>query len=192
MDETIDVMSRRKEEEYMTYYMAIDPGNQKSGIACLSYKGELVDKRILPTSELVAYIENVVASQSLPRNREQFDGAVMPLFDQSSPIHIDRIVCGNGTNHKYVYGELKKLSSTYHIDVVLCDEAYTTEEAKRLYWKYHRPRGWQRFLPKGMRVPPEPVDDFTAWVIGLRYVTARQKNSKTKVPHGSYESTMGK
>ena len=84
----------------MTYYVAIDPGNQKSGVACLSYKGELVDKRILPTSELVAYIENVVASTSLPRNREQFDGAVTPLFDHTGPIHIDRIVCGNGTNHK--------------------------------------------------------------------------------------------
>ena len=66
----------------MTYYMAIDPGNQKSGVACLSYKGELVDKRILPTSELVAYIENVVASTSLPRNREQFDiGSTTDLVD---------------------------------------------------------------------------------------------------------------
>lgn len=169
-------MSRRKEEECMTYYIAIDPGNQKSGVACLSYEGALVDKRILPTSELVAYIENVVTSKSVPFNREKFEGPVTPLFDHTIPIHIDCIVCGNGTNHKYVYGQLKKLSSTHHIDVVLCDEAYTTEEAKRLYWKYHRPRGWQRFLPKGMRVPPEPVDDFTAWVIGLRYVTARRTN----------------
>lgn len=174
----------------MTYYMAIDPGNQKSGVACLSYEGELIDKRILPTSELVAYIENVVATNSVPLNRETFDGAVTPHFTHTSPIHIDRIVCGNGTNHKYVYGALKKLSSAYHIDVVLCDEAYTTEEAKRLYWNYHRPRGWQRFLPKGMRVPPEPVDDFTAWVIGLRYSNRKAENSKTTVPHDSCESTM--
>ncbi len=35
--------------------------------------------------------------------------------------------------------------------------------------KYNPPTGWRKIIPTSMQFPPEPVDDLTAFVIGLRY-----------------------
>lgn len=56
------------------------------------------------------------------------------------------------------------------IPVTYINESYTTEEARKRYWKYTKRSGWRRFVPTGMQFPPEPIDDFTAWVIGERYL----------------------
>jgi hypothetical protein len=52
----------------------------------------------------------------------------------------------------------------------LIDEKYTTVEGRKLYFQYTPRRGWRRFVPLSLQYPPEPVDDFVAWIIGQRYV----------------------
>jgi hypothetical protein len=32
----------------------------------------------------------------------------------------------------------------------------------------HPPRGWRRFVPRGMLLPPRPIDDFAALLIAER------------------------
>ena len=53
----------------------------------------------------------------------------------------------------------------------LVDEYRTTDEAKAAYWTAHPPRGWRRLIPRGMLVPPVPVDDFVAVILAQRYLT---------------------
>ncbi|WP_295789120.1 hypothetical protein [uncultured Veillonella sp.] len=128
--------------------IAVDPGREKTGIALMTLTGELVDKMIVPTDEIATFCAQWLGSYSF----------------------INRIVCGNGTNHNKVSKLLEQVASSYNIKVVLTDEAHTTEEARRRYFEVNPPKGLKRLLPKGMLLPSEPVDDFTAWIIGERYL----------------------
>lgn len=132
--------------------LAVDPGSQKSGLAVLNVKGDLLYKTIVSTTELFKCIESIIKKY-----------------------HITNLACGNGTNHKFVFYELGRLARTYNISLVLVDEAYSTEEARKLYWEYNPPKGLKRLIPKGMLFPGEPVDDLTAYVIGKRYLKTEKE-----------------
>ena len=119
-----------------TYILAVDPGNEKTGVAILTPSSTMVCRKIIMTKQFNNEIE---------RTLTEYFGIV-------------HIVCGNGTNHKYLYPSLQQI-----------DESHSTEEARKLYWKYNPPTGWRKIIPTSMQFPPEPVDDLTAFVIGLRY-----------------------
>lgn len=128
--------------------LAIDPGNDKTGIALLSQEGLLVARAIIKTAS--------------------FDQEVSKVLAMSPGVEF--IICGNGTNHRRLYPQVQALAKRRNLPCYLADEAHTTEEAKKLYWVLHPPKGLKRLLPKGMLVPPEPVDDITAYVIGKRWL----------------------
>lgn len=134
--------------EVIPTLLAIDPGNDKTGLALLSNTGGLVERKIIASPQLEAEVTSIY--QAYPS--------------------ISRIVCGNGTNHRRLYPKLEGLAHTWNLAISLVNEAHTTEEAKRLYWVLNPPKGLRRLLPKGMLVPPEPVDDITAYVIGQRWI----------------------
>ena len=68
-----------------------------------------------------------------------------------------------------MYPSIQQIGRNHKITTSLIDESHSTEDARKLYWQYNPPTGWRRFVPKGMQFPPEPVDDLTAYVIGMRY-----------------------
>jgi hypothetical protein len=50
-------------------------------------------------------------------------------------------------------------------------EKGTTLRARELYWRLYPPKGVQRLIPKGLRVPPRSeMDDFAAWAIVLEFL----------------------
>ena len=53
-----------------------------------------------------------------------------------------------------------------HVDIVAVDEHLSSVEARQRYWQENPPRGWRRFIPLGMQVPPEPFDDLVAVIFG--------------------------
>ena len=112
-----------------TYILAVDPGNEKTGVAIVTPSGTMVCRKIIMTKQFNGEIERILT---------EYYGIV-------------HMVCGNGTNHKYLY------------------PSHSTEEARKLYWQYNSPTGWRKIIPTSMQFPPEPVDDLTAFVIGLRY-----------------------
>lgn len=130
-----------------TYILAVDPGNEKTGVAILTPSSTMVCRKIIMTKQFNNEIE---------RTLTEYYGIV-------------HIVCGNGTNHKYLYLSLQQIGRNHKITTSLIDESHSTEEARKLYWKYNPPTGWRKFIPTSMQFPPEPVDDLTAFVIGLRY-----------------------
>lgn len=124
--------------------LAIDPGREKTGIAILK-NSDVLEHKIINSEELVQIIKSLLEKYI-----------------------IKTIVMGNGTSSKKKYDLLKQEFIDRHI--VLINEYRTTDEARKLYFQENPPKGWKKLIPLGMQVPPVPVDDYAAIVIGRKYL----------------------
>ena len=70
------------------------------------------------------------------------------------------LVMGNGTTSK---------KAAHRVRSAL-PEVELADAAREEYWRIHPPAGWRRLVPRGMLVPPEPVDDLAALILARRYV----------------------
>ena len=125
--------------------LAIDPGREKCGVAVLASDGRVL-------------VQEVVATAAL-------DAAVGTLIRAYKP----NVIMGNGTTS----ADAKKRVEALGVSVTLVDEYRTTDAAKCAYWEAHPPRGWRRLMPRGMLVPPVPVDDFVAVILAQRFLEKR-------------------
>jgi hypothetical protein len=50
-------------------------------------------------------------------------------------------------------------------------EQFTSQLARQRYWQMYPPRGWQRLIPEGMRLPPRPIDDIVAIILLERWLS---------------------
>ena len=125
--------------------LAIDPGREKCGVAVLASDGRIL-------------VQEVVATAAL-------DAAVGTLVRAYEPA----VIMGNGTTS----ADAKKRVEALGVPVTLVDEYRTTDAAKCAYWEAHPPRGWRRLMPRGMLVPPVPVDDFVAVILAQRFLEKR-------------------
>lgn len=124
--------------------LAIDPGREKTGIAILK-NSDVLEHKIINSEELVQIIKSLLEKYI-----------------------IKTIVMGNGTSSKKKYDLLKR--EFIDRDIVLINEYRTTDEARKLYFQENSPKGWKKLIPLGMQVPPVPVDDYAAIVIGRKYL----------------------
>lgn len=124
--------------------LAIDPGREKTGIAILK-NSDVLEHKIINSEELVQIIKSLLEKYI-----------------------IKTIVMGNGTSSKRKYDLLKR--EFIDRDIVLINEYRTTDEARKLYFQENPPKGWKKLIPLGMQVPPVPVDDYAAIVIGRKYL----------------------
>lgn len=129
--------------------LAIDPGSEKTGTAVLGTDGSLVCRQIIPTGDLFCHLRE--------------------MYKKYAFTHI---VMGNGTNHRHLQPVAEEWIRKEAPDVTfsLIDEKFTTVEGRKLYWQYTPRHGWRRLVPLSLQYPPEPVDDFVAWIIGQRYI----------------------
>lgn len=125
--------------------LAIDPGREKTGIAILNNDSDVLEHKIINSEDLISQIKNL------------FNDYVINL-----------IVMGNGTSSRKKYNLLKQ--EFMDVKIVLIDEYRTTDEARKLYFQENPPKGWKKLIPLGMQVPPVPVDDYAAIVIGRKYL----------------------
>ncbi|MFA5113020.1 MAG: resolvase [Candidatus Margulisiibacteriota bacterium] len=123
--------------------LAIDPGSAKSGLAVLEENGAVRHRA-------------VVASADLP-------GALAPLLTVYRPT---AVVIGRGHYGRRIAQELTGLNLIY------VNEKDSTWLARRRYWRENPPAGWRKLLPTSLRVPPVPVDDWSAVIIGERYLAS--------------------
>lgn len=124
--------------------LAIDPGREKTGIAILK-NSDVLEHKIINSEELVQIIKSLLEKYI-----------------------IKTIVMGNGTSSKKKYDLLKR--EFIDKDIVLINEYRTTDEARKLYFQENPPKGWKKLIPLGVQVPPVPVDDYAAIVIGRKYL----------------------
>ncbi|GAC1304372.1 MAG: Holliday junction resolvase RuvX [Vulcanimicrobiaceae bacterium] len=122
--------------------LGIDPGTRKCGYAVVAAPGITpIALGIVPTAELGATVRELVIRFG-PR----------------------AIALGGGTHATAVGLQLAGLG----IPVELVDERATTLLARQRYFVANPPRGWRRLVPRGMLVPPQPIDDYAAVLIAER------------------------
>lgn len=134
----------------MNKYLGIDPGRSKTGLALVDAAGKILALHIALTENMEAELRSF-----------------------TSGIALAGVIMGNGTNHKAIGVAVRSVLPKTPLELV--GEAYSTEEARSLYWQENPPQGWRRLVPLGMLVPPEPLDAYAA-VVQVRRWLALQKN----------------
>ena len=125
--------------------LAIDPGREKCGVAVLASDGRVLVQEVVATERLAAMVSTHLTAYE------------------------PTVIMGNGTTS----ADAKKRVEALGVSVTLVDEYRTTDAAKCAYWEAHPPRGWRRLMPRGMLVPPVPVDDFVAVILAQRFLEKR-------------------
>jgi RNase H-fold protein (predicted Holliday junction resolvase) len=123
--------------------LGIDPGTQKCGYAVVGPGGATIERGIVPTGELYERLRSIVPQHG-----------------------VRAIALGSGTNAGEVRAAIEKLG----LPIALIDEHETTLHARARYFAVHPPTGWRRFVPRGMLLPPRPIDDFAAVLIAERFL----------------------
>lgn len=79
------------------------------------------------------------------------------------------IALGGGTHAT----EIRSVIADCGVPIEIVDERATTLLARERYFLANPPRGWRRLVPRGMLLPPRPIDDFAALLIAERLLAAR-------------------
>ncbi|MFP4253360.1 MAG: pre-16S rRNA-processing nuclease YqgF [Halothece sp.] len=124
--------------------LGFDPGRDKCGLALVESDGEII-------------LREVVSSQR----------AILTIKKWCQTYAVEKIIMGDKTTSKQWRDDLQKELPNFSI--VMVDESNSTLEARERYWELSPPQGLMRFLPKGMRVPPCPVDDIVAVILVERF-----------------------
>lgn len=80
---------------------------------------------------------------------------------------------GNGTGTGDVQTVLKGRGLAYNV----VDEWGSSLAARKLYFRDHPPKGFERLVPEGMRSPPELIDDYAAYALALEYLELSSRKS---------------
>ncbi len=131
--------------------LAIDPGSAKCGLAIVTQSGVVKHRAIVPTEALVAEVQSAIQLWS--------------------PV---ALIVGMGTGSKPLLRQLLEAQLSLHAQPV--DEAYTSEQARVRYVAENLPRGWQRLLPRSLRTPPCPYDDYVAILLAERWWNQRTES----------------
>jgi hypothetical protein len=125
--------------------LAIDPGREKNGLAVVR-AGSILARAIVSPEALVSQ--------------------VCAWRDDYRPSHL---LIGSGTGHRAV---LTRLTAAGLIAEVV-PETDTTRRARARYFQDHPPIGWRRLMPRGLLVPPVPIDDYAACLIAEDFLESR-------------------
>lgn len=117
--------------------LGFDPGRDKCGLALVEETGEVIHHKVISSEE-----------------------AIIQMKQWCSQYPVGKIVMGNQTTSKE-WCEKLKLSFS-EIPIRMVDERNSTLEARDRYWELYPPRGLMGLVPRGMRVPPRPLDDIVA------------------------------
>ena len=122
--------------------LGIDPGTRNCGYAFVSApRVAPVALGIAPTGELKEILADLV--------------------ERYRPV---RIALGGGTHA----GEVGAILRELRLPIEIVDERATTLLARERYFAANPPKGWRRLIPRGMLLPPRPIDDFAAVLIAER------------------------
>lgn len=126
--------------------LGFDPGRDKCGVAVMG-----VDRQIK--------FHQVVESKAVPQTIQK--------ICQDFPISV--CVMGNQTTSQE-WGPKLTDYLTDAVRLFKVDERNSSLEARDRYWQLYPPKGLQKLIPQGMRIPPRPVDDIVAVILIERYL----------------------
>lgn len=133
--------------------LGVDPGRDKCGLAVVRPGSAPEKLTVVPRGELAQAVLAIVRDWQLVA-----------------------IVVGDRTTGKQVAAEIEALQPGAPIHLV--PEHGTTLRARERYFRDNPPTGWRRLVPRGLLLPPRPVDDYAALLIaeewGGRQVTGNR------------------
>jgi RNase H-fold protein (predicted Holliday junction resolvase) len=129
--------------------LAVDPGRDKCGLALVAADGSCLRRAVVASQEMLDTAKQWAAEHGV---------SVAAVGDRTGGEQ-----AANGLR------ELEVFES-----VVGVDEHRSSEEARRLYFREQPPRGLRRLIPIGLLTPSEPIDDYAAWVLALRFFARRR------------------
>ena len=132
------------------FYLGIDPGRSKTGLALVDGNGKIISLRIADSQNI---------------NNE-----ILEFTKENCPA---QIVLGNGTNSRNICEAVQKVLPNIAVTVV--EEAHSTEEARTLYWKENPPQGLKKLVPLGLLVPPVPLDAYAAVILVRRFLEGKDE-----------------
>jgi hypothetical protein len=125
-----------------TRVLSIDPGRAKCGLAVVDQASGLLQRAVVSRDDLLA-----------------------AAHDWCARHHPELILLGSGTGSR----DLTALLADLPAPVKRVPERDTTRRARERYFVEHPPRGWRRLLPVTLQTPPEPIDDYAAWVLAEQF-----------------------
>ena len=129
--------------------LGVDPGRSKTGVALVTAGGEIKNTEVLLMAD--------------------FTGALKEFLGQQE---VSLCVMGNGTTAAAMKAALHELLPS--VEIILIDEANSTEEARALYWQLNPPKGLRKLFPLGMQMPPVNLDGLAAAVLVRRYLQKKR------------------
>ena len=129
--------------------LGFDPGRDKCGLAVVGDNYQIYYHQIVDSKVAIATIQK--------------------LFKDYS---IEKLVMGDRTTSKIWQSQLKE-NLDRDTDIIMVDEHNSTLEARDRYWQIYPPTGLTKLIPRGMRVPPRPVDDIVAIILIERYLSSK-------------------
>lgn len=118
--------------------LAIDPGRAKHGLAVVGPDGVCLARAVVGGDELL-----------------------VRLREWQERFRPQRLLLGGGTGHREVLASLT--AAGFEVEIV--PERDTTRRARARYFQEFPPCGWRRWLPRGLLIPPRPIDDFAALIL---------------------------
>jgi len=125
--------------------LAVDPGKFKSGLALLDHHANAVKKEVVASLDLIVKIKELLGGTK-----------------------IETMVIGEGVFGRQLKNEISVQKNLP--PVVMISEKDSSWQARQRYWREHPPHGWKRLIPTSLLVPPVPIDDYAALIIGERYL----------------------
>lgn len=132
----------------MTVYLGFDPGRDKCGIAVMDHQQKILHHQ-------VATSDNAI-------------GTVRYLCKKYS---VTLLILGNQTTAQQWQQRLQQ-EILPPLAIALVNERNSSLEARGRYWEMYPPNLTQKLLPKGMRLPPRPIDDIVAILLIERYIAS--------------------
>ncbi|MHB1458257.1 MAG: RuvC family protein [Armatimonadota bacterium] len=129
----------------MRVVLAVDPGQEKCGLAVVSEQG-LIEKQIISSH-----------------------GSANTILSIADQHRADSIIIGDGTGSAKIKNELMSITQ---IPIIVIPEAYTTIKARKRYFADNPRKGIWRLVPLGLLVPEQPYDDYAALIIAETYLEA--------------------
>ena len=124
--------------------LAIDPGSHKCGLAVVCRDGTVRARSVVPAESLVE--------------------SVRELLERWKPV---ALVVGTGTGSRPLLQRLE--TAAFGLPLERMEESHTSEAARVRFVAENPPRGWQRLLPRSLRTPDRPYDDYVAVILAERY-----------------------
>ena len=132
------------------FYLGVDPGRSKTGLALVDGAGKILKLHIADSQNI--------------------DKEIVEFIQKSCPV---QIVLGNGTNSSNIGEAVQRVLP--NVEIVVVEEAHSTEEARTLYWQENPPQGWRKLMPLGMLVPDVPLDAYAAVILVRRFLEGKDE-----------------